>query len=132
MLLVSNFEVNSEDMAWFTFTTYLKRSKIEGVFKFLKEEMGWESFQVRDFQAIQHLIVLCFFIGGYFYEIEDSLTQNEWMKQICLLGGGKGKVTKIFFLRGLVKIAHFKEIKAFLDEYDISIEQLEDLINDTQ
>jgi hypothetical protein len=130
MLLVSNFEVKSEDMAWFIFTTYLKRSKIEGVFKFLKEEMGWESFQVRDFQAIQNLIVLCFFIGGYFYEIEDSLTQNEWMKQICLLGGGKGKVSKIFFLRGLVKIAHFKEIQAFLNENDLSIEQLEDLIND--
>jgi hypothetical protein len=62
--------------------------------------------------------------------LEGSLTQNEWMKQICLLGGGKGKVSKIFFLKGLVKIAHFNGIQAFLDQYDLSIEQLEDFIND--
>lgn len=132
MMLASNFEVKSEAMAWFIFSTYLKRSKIEGVFKFLKEQLGWESFQVRDFQAIEHLIVICFFIGGYFYEIEDQLIDNEWMKQICILGGGKGKLSKIFFLRGLAKIAHFKEIQSFLAQHDLTIDELEELMNQSQ
>ena len=112
-------------MAWFIFSTYLKRSKIEGVFKFLKTELGWESFQVRDFLDIQHLIVLCYFIGGYFYEIEDQLIDNEWMRQICKLG--KGKVTKVFFLRGIKKIAHYLEIKQWMEDNYLSEEKLIEL-----
>ncbi len=127
MLLVSNFHVGNEQMAWFIFSTYLKRSKIEGVFKFLKTELGWETFQVRDFVAIQHLIVLCYYIGGYFYEIEDQLTENEWMSQTCTLGGGKGKVTKVFFLRGLKKLAHYQQIKQFMEENNLSEQQLNNL-----
>ena len=127
MLLVTNFKVKSDPMAWFIFSTYLKRSKIEGVFKFLKTELGWETFQVRDFLAIQHLIVLCYFIGGYFYEIEDQLINNEWMKQICKLGNGKGKVTKVFFLRGLKKVAHYLEMKQFMEDNNLTEEQLIEL-----
>ena len=127
ILLVTNFKVKSDPMAWFIFSTYLKRSKIEGVFKFLKTELGWETFQVRDFLAIQHLIVLCYFIGGYFYEIEDQLINNEWMKQICKLGNGKGKVTKVFFLRGLKKVAHYLEMKQFMEDNNLTEEQLIEL-----
>ena len=127
MLLVTNFKVKSDPMAWFIFSTYLKRSKIEGVFQFLKTELGWETFQVRDFVAIQHLIVLCYFIGGYFYEIEDQLINNEWMRQICKLGNGKGKVTKVFFLRGLKKLAHYLEMKQFMEDNNLTEEQLIEL-----
>jgi len=67
MLLVTNFEVNSQQMASYVYHLYLKRSKIEGVFKFLKVELGWEEFQVQDFFAIKHIIVLCYFVGAYFY-----------------------------------------------------------------
>lgn len=129
MLLVSNILVFSEEVALFVFTTYLKRSKIEGVFKFLKTHLGWETFQVRDFMAIQHLIVLCFFIGGYFYEIEDELINNEWMCQICKLGGGKGKISKSFFLNGLKKMAHYWEIKLFMQENNLTEKQLKELFN---
>ena len=127
MLLVTNFKVRSDQMTWFIFSTYLKRSKIEGVFKFLKTELGWETFQVRDFVAIQHLIVLCYFIGGYFYEIEDQLIENEWMRQICKLGNGKGKITKVFFLRGLKKVAHYLEMKQFMEDNNLTEEQLIEL-----
>ena len=127
MLLVTNFKVRSDQMTWFIFSTYLKRSKIEGVFKFLKTELGWETFQVRDFVAIQHLIVLCYFIGGYFYEIEDQLIENEWMRQICKLGNGKGKITKVFFLRGLKKVAHYLEMKQFMEDNNLTEEKLIEL-----
>lgn len=132
MLLVSNFQVSNEQMAWFIFSTYLKRSKIEGVFKFLKTELGWETFQVRDFVAIQHLILLCYYIGAYFYEIEDKLIHNEWMRQICKIGGGKEKVTKIFFLRGIKKLAHYNEIKQFMKDNDLTEEQMKQLFQQNE
>lgn len=127
MLLVSNLSVRSESVAFHIFQIYLKRAKIEGVFKFLKEHLGWDSFQVRKFKAIQNLIVLAYFIGGYFYEIEDELIQNEWMRQVCVLGGGKGKATKVFFLRGLAKLAHYQEIKKFMEDNKLTEEQVTQL-----
>lgn len=124
MLLLTNFVLNADEVALLAYRVYLRRSKIEGVFKFLKEHLGWETFQVRDLQAIQHIIVLCFFIGGYFYEIESELVQNAWMNQICQLGGGKGKVSRVFFLRGLAKIANYLEIKKLMQEHNLSEDQL--------
>lgn len=124
MLLLTNLPLNSPETALLAFRAYLRRSKIEGVFKFLKEHMGWESFQLRDFQAIEHMIVLCFFIGGYFYEIEDQLIENPWMRQVCRVGGGKGKCTKVFFLRGLAKIANHLQVRRFMEENDLSEHEL--------
>ena len=68
---------------------YLKRSKIEGVFKFLKEVLGWEEFQVRDFESIKSLLTLCYFVAGYFYEIESLLIQQDFIQFVAGLGGGK-------------------------------------------
>ena len=124
MVLLSNFFPTNEAIALLIFRSYLRRAKIEGVFKFLKEHMGWESFQVRELLTIQHIIVLCFFIGGFFYEIESELTQNPWMVQLCQFGGGKGKVTKVYFLRGLAKIANYLQISAFMRKNNLTEEQM--------
>ncbi len=83
MLLISNYVITGEKMALWIFHRYLKRSKIEGVFKFLKKHQGWEHFQVCDFESIQNVIVLAYFIGGYFYEVESALTHDPAMKEIC-------------------------------------------------
>lgn len=128
MLLLSNFNLTQDERALLVFRTYLRRAKIEGVFKFLKEELGWEGFQVQDILAIQHIIVLCFFIGGYFYEIESELVHNEWMVEVCRLGGGKGKVTKRYFLRGIGKIANYLEIKLFMEENNLTDEDLREIL----
>lgn len=129
MLLISNYIINSEEMALWVFSMYLKRSKIEGVFKFLKEYLGWETFGVQDWQSIQNIIVLCYFIGGYFYEMEQELIENYDIIQICKLGNGKGKVTKVFFLRGLQKLAHYQEMNDFFEKNNFSQQQIEDFIN---
>jgi len=76
MLLLTNRWINTIQQAHGIYLTYLKRSKIEGVFKFLKDVLGWEEFQVRDFDSIKSIIALCFFIDGYFYEIESELIEN--------------------------------------------------------
>jgi len=68
MLLLTNAAIDNHQQAFQIYQRYLKRAKIEGVFKFLKEELGWEKFQIRDFLVIQNIIVLCFFVAEYFYE----------------------------------------------------------------
>lgn len=128
MLLLSNYGIKAEEMALWVFHRYLKRSKIEGVFKFLKEHLGWEDFQVRDFTSIENVIVLAYFIGGYFYEIESALTHNPAMQQICQLGYGKGKITKLYFLRGLAKLAAWEEMQSLIDQKQLSTDQVKDLL----
>ena len=49
MILITYREVNTTHDAWLVYEIYLKRSKIEGVFKFAKEALGWEEIRVRDF-----------------------------------------------------------------------------------
>lgn len=129
MLLVTNLELSDETSALRVFHLYLKRSKIEGVFKFLKNQLGWEEFQVRDLLAIKHLIVLCYFIGAYFYELEPELTKNEYMQELCKLGGGKGKLTKHFFLKGLEKIYHFEHVARFFKEQNMSPEEIKNFMD---
>ncbi len=120
MLLMTTIEVNSYLEAKEIYRIYLLRSKIEGVFKFLKEALGWEEFQVRDWESIKNLIAICFFIGGYFYEIDSELTKNSTITMICDLGGGKGKITRHFFFEGLEKLLIAESVNSFRVQHNIS------------
>lgn len=42
MLLITNMDTSSDKIAEIVFDIYMKRSKIEGVFKFCKDILGWE------------------------------------------------------------------------------------------
>lgn len=128
MLLVTNLRVTDRDSALRVFHLYLKRSKIEGVFKFLKTQLGWEEFRVRDLMAIKHIVSLCYFIGAYFYELEPELTHDPYMRQICRLGGGKDKVTRHFFLKGLEKMYGFQEVSRFIEEHGLTPEDVQNLM----
>jgi len=122
MLLISNIKVDSYIEAKEIYHIYLLRSKIEAVFKFLKDVLGWEKFQVRDWESIKNIIALCFFIGNYFYEIESTLIEHPTIEIICQLGNGKGTVSRFYFLKGLEKLLiaqsvfQFKEDKGISDE----------------
>ena len=109
------------------FHLYLKRSKIEGVFKFLKTELGWEEFQVQDLLAIKHIILLCYFIGACFCELEPEIVDNEFMQLICKLGGGKDKVTRNIFLKGLPKLYSYESMLRFFKEQNLSPEEIQSL-----
>jgi len=114
MLLLTNKIVSDLDMANYIYHIYMQRPKIESVFKFIKNELGWEKFQVRDYESIKNIIVLAFFIGAYFYEIVDKLIDNKYATWIAELGGGKGKVSLHFFMEGLKVLllqAHFENFK---------------------
>lgn len=120
MLLMTTVEVHSYLEAKEIYRVYLLRSKIESVFKFLKDVLGWEEFQVRDWESIKNIIAICFFVGGYFYEIDSELTQNSTIIMICDLGGGKGKVTRHFFFEGLKKLLITESVNIFRVQHNIS------------
>lgn len=115
MLLVTNLAIDGFLMAFLVFELYLHRWKIESVFRFLKQVLGWEEFLVQDWESIKNLICLAFFVGGYFYEIEDQLTQDPQIIWLAELGGGKGKITRGYILRGIAKLLEIKQTQEFLN-----------------
>jgi hypothetical protein len=128
MLLITNIAVHDHETAWQVYRHYLIRSKIEGVFKFLKQELGWQDFQLRDFLAIQNIIVLCFFVGSYFYETKKDLSTDENVAIFCKLAKSKGKHTPHFYKKGLAIVANYILFQDFIQENNLSQEQVNDLI----
>ncbi len=122
MLVLSNIAVKSAEEGIGIYRIYLLRAKVEQVFKFFKDVLGWEEFQIRDYEAIKNLLALSFFIGSYFYEIESELVNNQTVALIAQLGGGKGKVTRHYFFKGLERmlilasVTHFQETHGIDDE----------------
>lgn len=114
LLLLTNHSVENHQGALSIYRIYLMRSKIEEVFKFVKSAVGWEEFQVRDWESIKNLIATAFFVGGYFYKIEPQLARHPVVKWLCQIGNGKGKVTRHFFLEGLKSLLihhHIEQIR---------------------
>ena len=60
MLLLTNRNVKTATQAHGIYFAYLQRSKIEGVFKFIKDVLGWEEFQVRYFESIKCCFMLLY------------------------------------------------------------------------
>lgn len=120
MLLITTLKVTSYLEAKEVYHIYLLRSKIEGVFKFLKDVLGWEEYQVRDWESIKNIMAICFFVGGYFYEIKSELTNNPTIQMICDLAKSKGKITHYFFLEGLKMLLLAWHVQNFRIQNNIS------------
>jgi hypothetical protein len=116
MLLITNYTPGNYQQAIGIYRIYLKRATIEGVFKFVKNALGWEEFQVRDWESIKNIIALAYFIGGYFYEIEPELAHNPVIAWLCALGGGKGIVTRHYFLEGLKNLLIHQQVEWFREK----------------
>ena len=125
LLLVSNLEIKGMLMAQLIFELYMHRAKIESVFRFLKQVLGWEEFLVRDWETIKNLIAFGFYIGGFFFEIEHELTQDPTIQWVAQLGGGKGKVTRGFVMKGIAKLLVVESVNRFRRENHISDEQVQ-------
>ncbi len=122
MLLITTLKVTSYLEAKEVYHIYLQRPKIEGVFKFLKDVLGWEEYQVRDWESIKNIIAICYFVGGYFYEIKSELTNNPTIQMICDLAKSKGKITHYFFLEGLKMLLLAWHVQNFRIQNNISDE----------
>ena len=127
ILLISSIKISNYLDAKEIYHIYLHRAKIEGVFRFLKDTLGWEEYQVRDWESIKNIIAICFFIGGYFYEIHSELTNNEVVIMICNLAKSKGKITHHFFLEGLKILLFVKYVEDFKKENNISDEMFKQM-----
>ncbi len=128
MLLITNIAISNIHQAHSIYRIYLMRPKIEGVFKFLKGVLGFEEFQVRDYESIKNIVTLCYFIGAYFYEIESVLIENDAIRVIAQLGGSKGKVTRHYILEGLKKLLIRETVEQFIKEHNIGDKQLKEML----
>jgi hypothetical protein len=85
MLLITNRTLNNAQDAKAIYVTYLLRTKIEVVFRFLKQNLGWEAFQIRDFNSIKNLLALAFFLVGFFPELEKELAAHPIAIQLFVV-----------------------------------------------
>lgn len=129
MLLITNLEISNFQQLVNVYETYLMRSKIESVFKFLKSELGWEEFQQQDFESIKNIVTLAYFIAGYFYEIEKVAVENQTIQWLAKLGKGKGKVTRHFILLGIVALFHFQQVRKFIEANNLSDGDVRDMLS---
>jgi hypothetical protein len=128
MLLVTNRKVRNASQAKEIYASYLLRSKIEVVFRFLKQNLGWESFQVRDFNKIKNLLAIAFFLVGFFPELEEQLKNNPLAQNLCELGHSKGVVTIHFLLKGLERLIHFQEVTQWMQQENISKQDIDEML----
>lgn len=129
MLLLTNHAIASGQEALAIYRIYLMRSKIEEVFKFVKYAVGWEEFQVRDWESIKNLIATAFFIGGYFYQLEPQLSQHPTIAWLCQLGNGKGKVTRHFFLEGLRNMLIHHHVERMREQSELTDSEWEEILS---
>lgn len=130
MLLITNRKIETGEDAKNVYHAYILRFKIEVVFKFLKQNLGWETFQIRDFEAIKNLLALAFFLVGYFKELEEELKKHELAQFLCKIAYSKGKITAFFLLKGLEKLANFNEVKQWMKKENITQEQIQELLDE--
>jgi hypothetical protein len=124
MLLFTNKQVSCEDEAFLIYKIYMKRSRIETVFKFLKEGMGWESIQLRDFEAIKNLLSISFFLASYLYEVGAQECHDDFVILLAELGGGKDKVTRHFIFKGIQTLLAKHRVDRILENHKPSPETL--------
>ena len=115
MMLITNRPILCPDDAKQIYQAYLLRFKIEVVFRFLKHNLGWETFQVRDFQSIKNILAFTFFLVGYFKELEKDIQNHEIYHLIAQIGGAKGTVSVHFVLKGIEKLTHFQQVQDLID-----------------
>ena len=130
MLLLTNQKVNSPQAAKSIYIAYLLRAKIEIVFKFLKQNLGWEAFQVRDFNSIKNLLALAFFLVGFFPELENELKSHPLAIHLCKLAKSKGKITLHFLLNGLEMLVNFQQVNDWMQQNNITKDDIDVFLAD--
>jgi hypothetical protein len=120
MLLITNLEVIQDEIAMLVYEVYLQRSAIESVFRFCKQELGWQTLQIANWEAIKNLLAFVFMLAAYFYEIKKEIVDDPMCQWLAQLGGGKQTVSAHFLLLGLAKIANYIEIQRLIDSKVIS------------
>lgn len=110
---------------------YLKRWRIETIFKFLKDTLGMETFRLQHLDQIKKLIALTFLAGSYFYATNKEKLKDppllEELAQIAKLGCGKGVIGPKFVSQGIQTILHYHQTKIWMEENNITEEMMEEI-----
>lgn len=125
MLLITSRSVKTAEDAMMIYDIYMKRSRIEAVFKFLKDGLGWEEMQLQDFQAIQKLLSFCFFIAAYLYEVGDQQAYDDYAIVLADLGGGKGIVSRHYIHNGIKNLLMKYRVDRFFERHKTSEDTIE-------
>jgi hypothetical protein len=128
MLLITNCVITTAEQAKNIYKGYLLRFKIEVVFRFLKQYLGWEAFQVRDFNSIKNLLAIAFFLAGFFPELTEQIKQNPLAIRLCQLANSKGKITMHFMLKGIEILTHYEQVRQWKEQNLITEEQINQLL----
>lgn len=128
MLLITNRIIITADVAKNVYHAYLLRTKIEVVFRFLKQNLGWETFQVRDFQSIKNLLALAFYLAGYMNELQKTIKNHEIAIFLAQLGKGKGIVSQFFILKGLEVIINYQQVQQLIESGEITKELIDEAL----
>lgn len=130
MLLITNKQLVNQYDVYNVYNCYLKRSRIEGVFKFIKGELGWEEFRLKDFEGIKAITAIGFFVASYLYEIGRGEVYDDFVVLIAELGGSKsGEVTRHYILEGMKTFLAKIRVDQFIEEHQISQADLKAILN---
>lgn len=129
MLLITNKHVGSFDDAQLIYQIYLQRSRIECVFKSLKDGLGWEDMQLQDFKAIQNLLSICFFLAAYLYEIGEQTVHDNYIVILAKLGGGKGVVSRHYILEGIHNLIAKHRVDRMLKEEKATEDEIDNMLS---
>lgn len=98
------------------YNAYGYRWKIELVFKFLKSNLGWEKFRLKNYEANKKMIALLFMIGAYLYDVGKVKINLGVIEKLAFMGAGKGKITEFYIARGLRSFINMNEEIRFMKE----------------
>ncbi len=115
MYLMTNLDIKSGEYGYRIFKNYLLRGKIEAVFKFLNDVLGWEEFRII-VGIKKKIIAITYLLGAYFYEIGEAVVGEEFVELVSRLGNGKGKITRGALVKGLKELITTIQTMKFLKE----------------
>jgi len=127
MLLITNKNAGSKESALCAYVAYLKRGKIEYVFKFIKETLGWEEIRLKDFQSIKNMLSICYFVAAYFFELSDELVNDDLVIMLADLGGGKGRTTRFYVLKGLSRLLNKYAVDSYIKKHKLTNDDVDEL-----
>jgi hypothetical protein len=119
-LLLTDWEVATEEQALRIFQMYRQRWGVEDCFKFTKDCLGWEEVQLLDLAGIRMLVALAWVAAGFLYQLGVTL-QWESVYLLARLGGWEPRPDrrpgKLTLSRGLRRLLDMLTTNAILQAY---------------
>lgn len=116
--LMTNIPIGNRATAQRVWGYYRKRWEIENFFKFLKEGLNWEQFQIIRLEEIRRLSALVLIAGMFIYKLSGAVTE-EAIQLVLRLGGwtGRDKPGKAVLLRGVARYYCYRSVAHFLGQH---------------